>query len=65
MSAEIVNLPHDYSDGTVSDNNPEATDLLQQLTTQYAEYISTANAARELANRVLNLPKIAFKDVVQ
>lgn len=52
---------------------------MQQLAIQYGKYINAADAARELfrirqgeretlselANRVLNLAKIAFKDAVQ
>lgn len=57
MSVEIVNLTYDYSDGTVSEyiglllnKIPEAswTDLLQQLTTQYIEYVNAADATGEL-----------------
>lgn len=87
-SVEIVNLPYNYSDSTVSEytglflgENLAAgwTDLLQQLTIQYREYVSAADAARELVrirfserktlseldSRVLYLAKIAFKNAIQ
>lgn len=66
-------MTYDYSDGTVPeyiglylDDNPEAswTDILHHLTSQYAEYISAAGAARELfrireGDIALNLAKDA------
>lgn len=81
-------MAYDYSDGVVSEyiglyleDHPECSwdELLKQLTHQYGDCTSAANAARalikvrqkegetlpELTSRILGLAKIAYKDAVQ
>lgn len=86
ISAEIVIIAYDYSDDTISDyigvfldENLQASwmHFLQQLITQYGEYVNADDAVRVrirqseretlsvLTNGAINLAKIAFNAGVQ